>query len=174
MLRTFLSKLVCSCDPKNLESWALRFLSSSLSAHHRKSAVSMSLLPLGAAMYYDVPPQYDSRHARALVKGAAKLVEDFSQAHGMGRDHPDPEFKKKANDLRSQLEAKRLELSDSCTKFEKKENQEKVATQVGKMQMSLDSHPPFDIPSPVAIDPDLANQFFDRIGEPFRLPPNPS
>ena len=74
-------------------------------------------LPPDAAMYYNVLPQYDSRHARALVKDAAKLVQDFTQAHGMGRDHPDPEFKKTANELRSQLEAKRLELSDSCPKF---------------------------------------------------------
>ena len=134
----------------------------------------MSGLPPGAAMYYDVPPQYDSRHTRTLVKETAKIIQEFVQAHGMGRDHPDVEFKKTANEARSQLEAKRLEMSYICNKFDKKENQEKVAAQIGKLQMTLDGHPPFDIPSPVALDPDLAHRFLNRIGQPVQIDPRPT
>ena len=124
----------------------------------------MSRLPPGIGMYYDVAPQYDSRHARALVHDSSKLLQEFLQAHGMGRDHPDPNFKKTANELRSQVEVKKLEMTEACPSFIKTENREKVLVQVGRIQVELESHQPFDIPSTVAVDPNLAHSFLNRIG----------
>ena len=115
-------------------------------------------------MYYDLHPQYDSRHARALIKDATKLIRDFVQAHGMGRDHPDQIYKRDANELRSQLAARQLEISESCRKFTVQADRESLTAQIGKIQLELDSHPAFEFPTVVEIDPTIANSFLNRNG----------
>ena len=69
-------------------------------------------LPPGCAMYYDVAARFDSRHARKLIKESTALIQKFIQAFGMGRDHPDQEFKVQANELRSQLTVQKLAISE--------------------------------------------------------------
>ena len=70
----------------------------------------------------------------------------------MGRDHPDQEFKTQANDLRSQLAAQKLALSEICDKFTVMAERDSLIAQIGHMQMALDSHPAFEFPPVIEID----------------------
>ena len=132
-------------------------------------------LPPGCAMYYDVAARFDSRHARKLIKESTALIQKFVQAFGMGRDHPDQEFKVQANDLRSQLTVQKLAISEICDKFTIIADRDSLISIIGRMQMSLDSHPPFEFPPVIEIDPQIAGTFLNRINRDAGpvLPPFP-
>ena len=121
-------------------------------------------LPPGCEMYYDVAARFDRRHARGLIRDSNALIQRFIQAHGMGRDHPDQEFKKQANDLRSQLAAQKLTISEICDKFTVIAERDSLISQVGHMQMTLDSHAAFEFPPIIEIDQQVADSFLNRIG----------
>ena len=121
-------------------------------------------LPPGCEMYYDVAARFDSRHAIGLIRESNALIQQFIQAHGMGRDHPDQEFKKQANDLRSQLAAQKLAISEMCDKFTVIAERDSLIGQVGRMQMTLDSHAAFEFPPIIEIDQQVADSFLNRIG----------
>ena len=102
----------------------------------------MSRLPSGTGVY-DVDPQHDGRHAMALVDDAAKLLQEFVQAHGKGRGYVKPKYKKRAIYLRSAVELEQYQLIELPPTFPSDE-QERIDAMIGKIQRELENHPPHD------------------------------
>ena len=113
-------------------------------------------LPDGVGMYYDVEPQHDERYFRAMVNEATKLRREFTQAYQTATSLGDRESKIAANELRALLENRKGEILDRKSFFPQ-EIQEKITTQVEKIQFILDKNPPFDT-RPAIVTPALTNE----------------
>ena len=113
-------------------------------------------LPDGVGIYYDVEPQHDERYFRAMVNEATKLRREFTQAYQTATSLGDRESKIAANELRALLENRKGEILDRKSFFPQ-EIQEKITTQVEKIQFILDKNPPFDT-RPALVTPALTNE----------------
>ena len=123
-------------------------------------------LPPGCGMYYNLGPKPDDRYARLLCKEMADVLQEFLEVYSLAKDSNDAGHMNRANDKRSHVEIKKLELIEK-KKLPFPENaKERIDSTLGKIVSAMEDFPPFPDPfSLIANDQALPN-FINRMMNP--------